>query len=211
MINRLHEARALAADGYNLEQAALELGMKYMTLATWAARYGLRFVRKGAVNPVPQPQPELPEFTLDTPKPYSPRDEKIRADREAGCTLQDIASRHGVTRERVRQITRDIPRPSRMTGRPVRPCAQCGKAFKARQSADKYCSPACGHASMRKYPEVLHTECACCRKPIQITAQQQIYRTRNVKDGLVKYAHGDWHCSRKCATTNGLRRKEAQQ
>lgn len=56
--------------------------------------------------------------------------------REQGWTLQQVGEKYGVTRERIRQLTRDADLGSF-------DCALCGKTVPKRTAADRYCSKEC--------------------------------------------------------------------
>ena len=79
---------------------------------------------------------------------HMPREEAFAKAQDAGCTLESIGHRFGLTRERVRQlIARIRPRPDGLIGLT---CTRCGDEFRARSANRKYCDD-CGVAVSKEH------------------------------------------------------------
>lgn len=91
---------------------------------------------------------------MKTKKPLAERDKQIEAEYEGGSTMQAIADKHGISRQRVEQILRSA---GVERGRKRRileieySCLECGKKFTSSQKERKFCSLSCSHEGRKVY------------------------------------------------------------
>jgi hypothetical protein len=81
--------KAFAAAGLNMRQTAEKLDISYQSVVNGSKRFGIVFSRKHRPKVNPRPDGRADEFAV-----------RFRN----GETLQSIATSHGITRERVRQV-----------------------------------------------------------------------------------------------------------